>query len=573
MKKSTSITLLTTGIGLIAGLWAWYDHRTQNTPTKETKTKDLPEDNFIGSLEEDTIPITPVSTPITKEKGIRLSKPLSKLSKRSYTVPPAKTTIQEPLEQSYETTQITITNTSDTARKVRLWNGHQKPPLSIPLPEDIQDHVVRTIRTSGSQGTGIYPQGIVVNPYNGKTFIANQLSNSISVLDTSGNLQHTIVLPNFGNPYGLSPTDLTVHSHADSPNYGKVYVVNTIGDSISILGTDFTVEKTIPVGVRPVAIAFNTVNATLYIANIAEDTVSVINTVSNVVTHTIVVGKAPSHITIHPETGQAFVLNSGDTSITVIDKDHRSTDTVNIGGGIQITTTAYSPMTNHLYVVSSGNSIVIPIHLDTNRLGDPIRVGNDPYAILYHPNNGFIYVGNRGDDTFTIVDGNEDVVDTLSLGAVQNAVTIDPKNDRIYSTNPTAGTIALISYAKESSVIKVNGNYFEKREDFIYNPAKIEHIRFVFSGTERFNVLDIEHNSMTGGSTNRPISFSNYGHPQNFSNVAEVIGMKGIIIDGHMSWLFQIAAKQTITIITYYSQIETSNLLEYAILNQKNSKI
>ncbi len=569
MKKSTSITLLTTGIGLIAGLWAWYDHRTQSTFKTNMISKDLPEDNFIASSDEDQTSNTFTSVS-TKKKRVLLPKLSPRSFKRNHSIARSKTEVQHSLAESYETTQITITNTSDTAREVHLWNGHQKPPLSIPLPEDIQDHVVRTIGTSGSQGTGIYPQGIVVNPYNGKTYIANQLSNSISVLDTSGNLQHMITLPTFGNPYGLSPTDLTVDSHADSPNYGKVYVVNTIGDSISILGTDFTVEKTISVGIRPVAIAFNTINATLYIANIAEDTVSVIDTGSATVIHTIAVGKAPSHITIHPVTGQAFVLNSGDTSITIIDANHQLTNTININGGNQITATTYSPNTNSVYVVSSGNNRMIPLRLDTQTLGNAIEVGASPHPILYHPNNGFIYVGNRGDDTFTIIDGNEEVVETLSLGAVHYAVAIDTTNDSIYSTNPTAGTIALISYAKESSAVVINGSYFEKREDFIYNPAKIEHIRFVFSGTERFHVLAVQRERMTGGSTKEPISFSRYTHPQNFSNVAEVTGMKGMIIDGHMGWLFEIAAKQTITIVTYYKQIETSNLLEYAIHHQKN---
>ncbi|TSE07916.1 YncE family protein [Aquimarina algiphila] len=572
MKKNTEIALITTGITLAALWWVLLDDdedqagvsKTDTTKKKDDVSSEEKEDAMIAELihsdqYDSFVKVNRLYTrrlPKRTFKGLHRS--ATKLGNEAF---------YKRLQDRYETTQLTITNTSDVEREVRLWAGNKKPPLSPTLPGDVADHIFRTVTVNSNLGTGIYPQGIIVNPFNGFTYIANQLSHNISVLNTEGVIVSLIpITANASSPFGVSPVDLTVNSQPSSPNFGTVYVANIIGDTVTVINTQLEIVNTIQVGKRPISITFNPFNSNVYIANIADDTISVIDTTTETVIETIGVGKAPRNIAIVPKTGSVYVVNSNDNSISVIDTNNQVTNTIDTAGS-ELTTIAYHPVNNSLYIVSSGDNTVIPIDLDTNTTRASIPVGADPYRILYNPSNELLYVGNRGDNSYSIVDTTDVVIDTLFLGAVGTGVAIDPNSDMIYSSDSTNGAINIISYSRESNKVLINDGYKARREDFTFNPAIVKHVKFVLSGTERFKVLKLEEETVTGKTNIKPISFSSYNSPQNFGNVAEVFEMNGAIIDGKNGWVFKIAGKQTITILTYYKQYETENILEDAILN------
>jgi YVTN family beta-propeller protein len=566
MKKSTEILVLTTGLGL-AALWVLYGkRRNQNTPEETVIKIDSSveaEDDFI----EQNLLTQPLSVLSSKQLiPQRLVYPRHRLIKKMQQPIIRTDDFYTDLEQNYDTTQVTITNTSDIKREVHLWSGHKKPPVSPALPGDLPKHIIQTISTNSSQETGIYPQGMLVNPFNGLTYIANQLSDTITVLDGNGVVKILHLTANIINSVNdRSPVDLTVHTYADSPNYGKVYTANILNNTVSVLSRDLEVVKTIPVGIRPIGVTFNPFSKQVYVANIADNTVSIIDTVTETVVATVGVGKSPRSIVIHPENGHAYVLNSGDNSITVLDTNLMVITTIPDIGDTP-TTGVYHPVNNHLYVVSSGTNTVIPIDLDTNIPKAAIAVGANPYKIAYHPTRKLMYVGNRDDDTFSLIDTSDTVLTTLSLGKVNTGIAIDIKNDRMYSNNPTSGSISLITYSKDSSAVTINEGYIEKQEDFRFNPAMVEHVKFVLSGIERFSVLQVQEVSMSGAIDTYPISLSRYSHPQNFGNVYEVSGLKGTVLNGQNGWLFQIAPKQTITLITYYHQIKRGQFLDKKIM-------
>ncbi|WP_027393160.1 YncE family protein [Aquimarina latercula] len=559
MKRNTEIVLITTGITLAALWWVLFDRDDKDGNDTTKKNDD------VSSEEKEDVMVAEVIHSNQNDSFVKVNRPFAKkTSKRIFkgldrsTIKLNNEAFYKTLQDSYETTQLTITNTSDVEREVRLWAGNKKPPLSPTLPGDVADHIFRTVNVSSSLGTGIYPQGIIVNPFNGFTYIANQLSQNISVLNTEGVLISLVPITANGsslpNPaYGWGPVDLTVNSQLSSPNFGKVYVANVVGDTITVINTQLEVENTIQVGKRPIGISFNPFNSNVYVANIADDTVSVIDTVTETVIETIGVGKAPRNIAIVASTGSVYVVNSGDDSISVIDTNNQVSSTIDTMGS-ELTTAAYHPVNNSLYVVSSGDNTVIPIDLGSETLRDKIAVGADPYRIVYNPTNELLYVGNRADDSYSIIDINDTVIDTLFLGAVGTGLAIDPTSDRIYSSDSTNGAINLISYSRESNKVLINDGYYGKREDFTFSPAIVKHVKFVLSGTERFRVLKLEEETVTGKTSIKPLSFSSYNSPQNFGNVAEVFEMNGAIIDGKNGWVFKIAGKQTITILTYYKQ-------------------
>ncbi|WP_299186624.1 YncE family protein [uncultured Aquimarina sp.] len=565
MKKHTEIVLLTTGITLAALWWVLLDHDDKDRTDTIKKNDDMP------SQEKEDVMVAEVIHSDQNDSFVKVNRPFAKkILKRTLksldrsAIKLSNEVFYKTLQEKYETTQLTITNISDVEREVRLWAGNKKPPLSPTLPGDVADHIFRTVTTGSSLGAGIYPQGIIVNPFNRLTYIANQLSHNISVLNTEGILISLIPIPANGsslpNPaYGWSPVDLAVNSQSSSPNFGKVYVANVIGDTITVINNQLEVVNTIQVGKRPIAIAFNPFNSNVYVANIAEDTVSVIDTTTETVIETIGVGKAPRNMAVVPSTGSVYVVNSNDDSISVIDTNNVVTDTIDSVGS-ELTTIEYHPVNNSLYIVSSGDNTVIPIDLFSGATRTGISVGADPYRIVYNPSNELLYVGNRLDNSYSIIDSNDTVIDTLFLGAVGTGVAIDSNSNMIYSSDSTNGAINIISYSQESNKVLINDGYYGKREDFTFSPAIVKHVKFVLSGTERFRVLKLEEETVTGTTLVKPISFSSYNSPQNFGNVAEVFEMNGIIIDGKNGWVFKIAGKQTITILTYYKQHDRIDL-------------
>ncbi len=79
-----------------------------------------------------------------------------------------------------------------------------------------------------------------------------------------------------------------------------------------------SVTDTITVGVSPVALAYDSANGRMYVANQVDGTVSVISTSSNTVTDTITVGNFPIGIAYDSANGRMYVTNEFDDTVSVI---------------------------------------------------------------------------------------------------------------------------------------------------------------------------------------------------------------------------------------------------------------
>ena len=78
------------------------------------------------------------------------------------------------------------------------------------------------------------------------------------------------------------------------------------------------VTATIPVGAYPYGVAVDPAAGTVYVANTAADTVSVINAATGAVTATIPVGSYPYGVAVDPAAGTVYVANSADDAVSVI---------------------------------------------------------------------------------------------------------------------------------------------------------------------------------------------------------------------------------------------------------------
>ena len=98
------------------------------------------------------------------------------------------------------------------------------------------------------------------------------------------------------------------------------YVVNTFDNTVSVIDTATqTVEDTIVVGNTPEYVAVTPDGAKAYVSNFSDDTVSVIDTATNSVIAVISVGAEPVGIGITPDGTKAYVVDLGQNTVSVID--------------------------------------------------------------------------------------------------------------------------------------------------------------------------------------------------------------------------------------------------------------
>ncbi len=466
------------------------------------------------------------------------------------------------LKNKFHRLQVTITNTSTEPRIITLW-GANKGTLSVspPNPADVEDHAISfAVTIPAAIGVGIQPQGIAVNPVNGYAYVANQLSNNVSVITPTGGLVTLIQLQPSNLPGSNSPVAVAVNTRSDSPNYGTVYVAGSVADTISVIDLGYNVTGEIATGPRPVDIAFNPVNENLYVANLAGDTVSVIDTNTETVSATLAVGSGPLAIGINPTNGDIYVGNSSDDSVTVFDQGDNLITTI-AGVGVRPVSITYHPVNDLMYVVGSDSNDVTPIDTSLYTTLAPIAVGNSPGEIIFNTNNDFLYLVNSLDNTITVIAPDNSIRATLSLGNVNFGLAINQSENILFASDTANNTVNVIGYNDQSSSIIVSDNYQELAEDTQHVPAIVKHVKFVLSGENRFDVLTLREESVTGKFNDSPLSLSSYNNPQNFLNAYEVFGMDGQIISGLHSWIFQIAGEQTISLLVYFKQLDTYSLL------------
>jgi len=179
-----------------------------------------------------------------------------------------------------------------------------------------------------------------------------------------GWLRPGIVAASFLATFGLTgcrPHDFPQYD----PTYREyAYVTNGGSGTVSVYDVvNVRVDREIPVGQNPAAVAANPAHDEVYVVNSGTPTgqgsVSVINAKNNSVAATIPVHKLPVAIALDPDGNLAYIVNSGSNSISVLDmKAHR--EVAQIGVGEDPVAARVSPDGKTLIVANrKGNSISI----------------------------------------------------------------------------------------------------------------------------------------------------------------------------------------------------------------------
>jgi hypothetical protein len=228
---------------------------------------------------------------------------------------------------------------------------------------------------------------MALNPNTQTLYEANQVDNTVSVVDTTVCNKH--------NRTGCKQSWPTIAVGANSRFVGinkltnTVYVVNTMGNTLSVINgatcnrqtTSGCVQlTTTPVGNTPQQIEVDETTNTIYVVNQGDGTVSVGNGAvcnasntsgCNQSWPTVTVGQLPQALALNPTNHTLYVANTNDNTVSVINALHCN--------GTDISGCGQTPAT--------------------------IPVGEAPRAVGIVTATNTVFVANRDELTVSVIDG------------------------------------------------------------------------------------------------------------------------------------------------------------------------
>ncbi|MGB8734401.1 MAG: YncE family protein, partial [Candidatus Sulfotelmatobacter sp.] len=157
------------------------------------------------------------------------------------------------------------------------------------------------------------------------------------------------------------------------------------------LGTVNTIS--LPTGSEPVFM--NTTQSTaVYVANFGTNSVSSINTTSNVVSTTATVGTNPVALAETPNAFKLYVANQGSNTISSLNPVDLSSNTVTGFTGITPVWIVARGDSQKVYVLTEGDGQLVTIDVATDTVTSSLPVGVGANFVFFDPNLNRLYVTN-----------------------------------------------------------------------------------------------------------------------------------------------------------------------------------
>jgi YVTN family beta-propeller protein len=165
-----------------------------------------------------------------------------------------------------------------------------------------------TVINTIPMGAGADPIWVTISPDGSRAYVSNQYGDTISVIDTASNTVLTNVAIGF------------LPFHSTFARDGRFLWVSVQGENVvKVVDTNSnTVVGSIPAGPNPRGIAFTYDGSRAYVADFDSNTVAVIDVLGRSLTGFVTVGNSPWNLGITPK-GIAYAANFADNTISVFD--------------------------------------------------------------------------------------------------------------------------------------------------------------------------------------------------------------------------------------------------------------
>jgi YVTN family beta-propeller protein len=268
-------------------------------------------------------------------------------------------------------------------------------------------------------------------------YVTNGGSGTVTVLDVV-NVRVDRELPVGQNPVAV----------AASPTRNEVYVVNSGAEgaqgSVSVINAENnTIAATIPVHRQPVSIDLDPTGALAYVANSGSNTISVLDLKARREIAVIGAGEVPVSARIAPDAKTLVVANRGGNSVSLIDPAAKSLRAV-FEGCPGASDAVILPDSSKTFVACAAGHQIMVIALANPKVhpGQPDRlealldVGRAPVQLALKPDGGELFVSNSLSDSISeVVTSTNDVGGAYLMGDDPIRGLVSSDNSLLYVAN------------------------------------------------------------------------------------------------------------------------------------------
>lgn len=288
----------------------------------------------------------------------------------------------------------------------------------------------------------------------GAIYSANEEGLSISIIDPEiGKVQTTSVEV---TPHNVQISDdgltlLAVGSLPSKESEDMEMNMKTKGRLLAFDAANVSrgVVSNIEVGIMPAHVIFGAGAKQAFVTNSGDNTLSVIDLSKREIIKTISVGLSPHGLRMSPDGKVIYVANTADGTVSVISVTKLSElARIPVGKGpVQI---AFTPDGKRSYVTLRDENSAAVIDTLSQRVIAKIRVGSGPIQVFASPNGREVYVANQGvkaapGETLSVIDtASQKVVAEIVTGAGAHGVAVSRNGNRVFVANSFANTVSVI---------------------------------------------------------------------------------------------------------------------------------
>ncbi len=234
--------------------------------------------------------------------------------------------------------------------------------------------------------------------------------------------------------------------------------------------------------IDPAGISYDYADHTVFVAEMGNNTVSVVSSITNKVIAYIYVQSEPMGIAYDQANGLVYVTNYKTDNVTVINGTTYNIVQV-IPVGKNPDNLVYDPYNGYIYVADYYGNNVTVIDGTTNSVKATVYVGANPYGLAYDSSNYKIFVTNYGSNSVTVINGTSVVYTIPNITSPYGAV-YDPANEFLYVAS-SSSNISVINVATYSiyTIIPVGNGPFQ----VIYDPLN----QYIFVSNSMSNNITI----------------------------------------------------------------------------------
>ncbi|MBI4182413.1 MAG: beta-propeller fold lactonase family protein [Proteobacteria bacterium] len=229
----------------------------------------------------------------------------------------------------------------------------------------------------------------------------------------------------------------------------------------------------IVVGKHPAHVIVDAGGGQAFVTQSEENSVAVVDLSAKKIVKTIETGRYPHGLRLSPDGKEIYVANVEDGSVSVIaTAEARESARIPVGAApVQV---GFTPDGRLVFASLRDENKVAVIDTARREVVTKIGVGRNPIQVFATPDGSRVYVANQGgqadpDDTVSVIDvATLRVVDTIRTGKGAHGVSISPDGSLVFVTNIVDGTVSVIDEAARSVVATIrvglgpNGIAFRK---------------------------------------------------------------------------------------------------------------